>query len=200
MVVASVRLGKGSQASSLQTGFEQSMVEQIGPEGKVADRHQFRLLQETTDNWRYLSFYSRFEQVAALILTVLVSCVIVVAMLDLVIAVARDLFIGGLAPVDHAVFQAIFGMIMTVLIAMEFNHTILSILHRKKSIVQLRTVILIALLAMARKFIIIDITALAPMTIIGLAFAVLALGCVYWLVREQDQREGAEVIEPSAAP
>ena len=60
--------------------------------------------------------------------------------------------------------------------------------------------ILIALLAMARKFIIIDITALAPMTIIGLAFAVLALGCVYWLVREQDQRQEAEVIEPSAAP
>jgi hypothetical protein len=108
------------------------MVEQIAPEGKIADRRHFRLLQETTDNWRYLSFYSRFEQVAALILTVLVSCVIVVAILDLIIAVARDLFIGGLAPVDHAVFQAIFGMIMTVLIAMEFNHTILSILDRKK--------------------------------------------------------------------
>lgn len=165
------------------------MVEQIAPGGKIADRRHFRLLQETTDNWRYLSFYSRFEQVAALILTVLVSCVIVVAILDLVIAVARDLFIGGLAPVDHTVFQAIFGMMMTVLIAMEFNHTILSILDRKKSIVQLRTVILISLLAMARKFIIIDVTALPPMVIIGLAFAVLALGCVYWLVREQDQRE-----------
>jgi uncharacterized membrane protein (DUF373 family) len=29
------------------------------------------------------------------------------------------------------------------------------------------------------------------MTIIGLAFAVLALGAVYWLVRDQDRREAA---------
>ena len=176
------------------------MVEQIAPEGKSVEAGRFRFFQETTDIWPNLSFYSRFEQLAALVLTVLVGCVIVVAILHLVIAVAQDLFVGGLAPVDHSVFQSIFGAIMTVLIAMEFNHTILSILHRKKSIVQLRTVILIALLAMARKFIIIDATALPPMAIIGLAFAVLALGCVYWLVREQDQREEAEAIETGDAP
>jgi uncharacterized membrane protein (DUF373 family) len=176
------------------------MVEQMASERKSPDGRGFRLLQETTDNWRYLGLYSRFEQVAALVLTVLVSCVIVVSILHLIIAVAVDLFVAGFAPVDHTVFQAIFGMIMTVLIAMEFNHTILSILHRKKSVVQLRTVILIALLAIARKFIIIDITALEPMAIVGLAFAALALGCVYWLVREQDQREEAEVTEPVDGP
>ena len=32
-------------------------------------------------------------------------------------------------------FQAIFGMIFTVLIALEFNHSILSVLERKESIV-----------------------------------------------------------------
>ena len=110
------------------------------------------------------------------------------------------MFVTLLAPVDPSVFQAIFGMIMTVLIALEFNHTILSILHRKESIVQLRTVILIALLAMARKFIIIDATALAPLTVIGLAFAVLSLGCVYWLVREQDRRQSAEETGSAGAP
>lgn len=109
------------------------------------------------------------------------------------------MFFELLAPLDHAVFQAIFGMIMTVLIALEFNHTILSILHRKDSIVQLRTVILIALLAMARKFIILDITTVQPLTIIGLAFAVLALGSVYWVVREQDRRQVAENLNSTDA-
>lgn len=175
------------------------MVEQITSDGKSVDTRRFRFFQETTDNWPNLGFYSRFEQLAALVLTVLVSCVIVVAILRLVIAVAQDLFVEGLAPMDHSVFQSIFGAIMTVLIAMEFNHTILSILHRNKSIVQLRTVILIALLAMARKFVIIDATALPPMAIIGLSFAVLALGCVYWLVREQDQREEADAVKPGAS-
>ena len=102
------------------------------------------------------------------------------------------------APVDSASFQSIFGMIMTVLIALEFNHAIMSILHRKESIVQLRTVILIALLAMARKFIIIDFTGLEPLAVLGLACAVLALGLVYWLVREQDRREAAHETNSTA--
>ena len=91
-------------------------------------------------------------------------------------------------------------MIMTVLIALEFNHAIMSILHRKESIVQFRDcVILIALLAMARKFIIIDFIGLEPLAVLGLACAVLALGLVYWLVRDQDRREVANEKNSTAA-
>jgi uncharacterized membrane protein (DUF373 family) len=174
------------------------MVDHIAPQANL-DGRRFRWLPETADNWCNLGFYARFEQIVALLLTLLIGGVIIVAIFHLIWAVARDLFFSGLAPVDHAVFQGIFGMIMTVLIAMEFNHTILSILHRKRSIVQLRTVILIALLALARKFIIIDLTALPPMTIIGLAFGVLSLGCVYWLVRQQDHIEDVEPTGPANA-
>ena len=88
---------------------------------------------------------------------------------------------------------------MTVLIALEFNHAIMSILHRKESIVQLKTVILIALLAMARKFIIIDFTGLEPLAVLALAFAVLALGLVYWLVRDEDRREAEHKANSTAA-
>lgn len=161
---------------------------------------RFRPFEETSENWHSLSLYGRFEQAVAMVLTALISGVVIVAVFDLVWAVARDLYFKKLEPIDHAVFQGIFGMIMTVLIAMEFNHTILSILHRKQSVVQLRTVILIALLALARKFIIIDLAALPPMSIIGLGFAVLSLGCVYWLVRQQDYREDAETKNSPGAP
>jgi uncharacterized membrane protein (DUF373 family) len=170
--------------SSLSEPNQKAMVDQDGL--------RRRIFRETADAWPSLGLYGRFEQAVSIVLTFLISCVIVVAIGHLVWGVARDLFFRHLAPVDHAVFQEIFGMIMTVLIALEFNHTILSILHRKESIVQLRTVILIALLAMARKFIIMDVTAVEPLVVIGLAFAVLALGCVYWLVRDQDRRQDDE--------
>ena len=173
--------------ASLETGLP--MVEQIALPKDVRRARKFRLFADTSENWSSLDLYGRFEQAIALILTGVIGAVIVVAVIDLIRSVAADLYLKGLGPVDHAVFQSIFGIILTVLIALEFNHTILSILHRKKSIVQLRTVILIALLALARKFVIIDLAATAPMTIIALAFATLSLGCVYWLVREQDQRE-----------
>jgi uncharacterized membrane protein (DUF373 family) len=146
-------------------------------------------LKETAEAWSRLGLYERFEQITSLVLTVVISAVIVVAIAHLVIKVAQLLVFDLIDPVEHAAFQAIFGMILTVLIAMEFNHSVLGILRRRQSIVQLRTVILIALLAMARKFIIIDATNVAPLSVIGLAFAVLALGAVYWLVREQDRRE-----------
>ncbi len=55
----------------------------------------------------------------------------------------------------------------------------------------MRTVVLIALLALVRKFIILDATKVEAMTLIGLAAAVLALGAVYWLVRDQDRQDAA---------
>jgi uncharacterized membrane protein (DUF373 family) len=164
---------------------------QIDPERKARGGLRFSLFQETAEAWPSLGIYQRFEQAVALVLTLLISGVIVVATAHLVLVEVRDYLLNPFVPVDAASFQSIFGMIMTVLIALEFNHAIMSILHRKESIVQLRTVILIALLAMARKFIIIDFTGLEPLAVLALAFAVLALGLVYWLVREQDRREAA---------
>jgi len=158
-----------------------------------------RLLQQTAEAWPSLDLYGRFEQSVALVLTIVVSGVIVVAVLHLVLTEVRDLFFRPLGTVEHASFQTIFGMIMTVLIAMEFNHTIVSIFQRKGSIVQLRTVILIALLAMVRKFIIIDATSLDPLTVIAVAIAVLVLGTVYWMVREQDRRRALDRAESNGA-
>ena len=86
-------------------------------------------------------------------------------------------------PLEPDVFKDIFGVTLTVLIGLELNHTVLGVLQRKESVVQLRTVVLIAIIAMARKFLIIDITALEPLVIIALALTILVLGCVYWLLR-----------------
>jgi uncharacterized membrane protein (DUF373 family) len=165
------------------------MANQVDDERKAHGGLPFHLLQETAEAWPSLGFYQRFEQTVALVLTFLISGIILVATAHLILAEVQDYLLNPFAPVDFAGFQSLFGMIMTVLIALEFNHAILSILHRKDSIVQLRTVVLIALLAMARKFIIIDFTGIEPIAVFGLASAVLALGLVYWLVREQDRRE-----------
>jgi uncharacterized membrane protein (DUF373 family) len=110
---------------------------QIDPERKARGGLRFSLFQETAEAWPSLGIYQRFEQAVALVLTLLISGVIVVATAHLVLVEVRDYLLNPLAPVDAASFQSIFGMIMTVLIALEFNHAIMSILHRKESIVQL---------------------------------------------------------------
>lgn len=130
-----------------------------------------------------------FEQVVTLILTCLIGLVIAAAMIHLSFRILILVLSGLLDPSEAGVFQAVFGMIFTVLIALEFNHSIIGVLHRKESIVQVRTVVLIALLALVRKFIILDASNANPLTILGLAAAILALGSVHWLVRDQDRRD-----------
>jgi uncharacterized membrane protein (DUF373 family) len=54
-------------------------------------------------------------------------------------------------------------------------------------------VVLIALLAIVRKLMIIDVSATEAEQRFALAAAILALGTVYWLVRDQDRRELADI-------
>ncbi|MFN4147993.1 MAG: phosphate-starvation-inducible PsiE family protein, partial [Rhodocyclaceae bacterium] len=83
----------------------------------------------------------------------------------------------------------VFGAVMTLLIAMEFKHSIIQVAMRRSNIIQLKTVILIALLALARKFIILDPENTGADKIAALAGAVLALGIVYWTIRERDEHD-----------
>jgi uncharacterized membrane protein (DUF373 family) len=137
--------------------------------------------------WRLMSVYEKFEQVVALALSGVIAVIIAVSLLQLVRTVYTLLLLDALNPVDHRVFQTVFGMIMTLLIAMEFKHSIIKVALRRDSIIQVKTVVLIALLALSRKFVILDPDA-SPARIAALSGAVLALGGVYWLLRERDDR------------
>jgi uncharacterized membrane protein (DUF373 family) len=135
--------------------------------------------------WTVLTFYERFEQLVAHVLSVVISVIILVSLWQLIHAVTALLVSDALNPLDHVVFQTVFGMVMTLLIAMEFKHSITRVMARRDHIVQVKTVVLVALLAIARKFIILD-PASAPAEIAALAFALVALGSVYWLMRQRD--------------
>ncbi len=139
-------------------------------------------------NWLTLSFYERFEQVVALILATIIAVIIVIALWDLAKEVVLLAMYDLLDPLDHEVFQTVFGQIMTVLIALEFKHSILRVVATGKSIIQVRTVLLIALLALARKLIILDLNHYSPGTLLALATLLLALGVTYWLVRDRESR------------
>ena len=138
--------------------------------------------------WPNLTIYQRFESLVALILTLLVTLVIAVALFRLTVEIVGGLVVGALNPLEHGAFQAIFGQILTVLIALEFNHTLRFVVAREQSIIQTKTVLLISLLAMARRFIILDLTAASSTELLGLAAVTLALGATYWLMRERDDR------------
>jgi uncharacterized membrane protein (DUF373 family) len=145
-------------------------------------------LAEIQRDWPVLSVYERFESFVALILTLIIGAVILVALWRLIIGVADTLVLRSLSPLEHGVFQAVFGDILTVLIALEFNHTLQYVVARERGIIQARIVIVIAVLALVRKIIVTDLAAVAPSALAAEAVLVLALGVTYWLIRERDDR------------
>jgi uncharacterized membrane protein (DUF373 family) len=147
-------------------------------------------LQIFRDEWAIMNFYERFEQLVALVLSAVIAVIVLVSLLQLVQIVFRLLLVDAFNPLDHKVFQSVFGMIMTLLIAMEFKHSIVRVALRRDSIIQVKTVILIGLIALARKFVILD-PETSPAKIAALAGATLALGATYWLLRERDDRQAA---------
>jgi uncharacterized membrane protein (DUF373 family) len=142
-------------------------------------------------DWEPLTFYQKFEHVSILIITALIMIVIVFAIWNLALKILGAVVSSGFDPTDYAVFQAVFGMIFTVIIALEFKRSLLVLAERRESVVQVRAVVLIALLAVVRKLIILDLASTDALQLLALSAAILALGGVYWLVRDQDQRHRA---------
>lgn len=138
--------------------------------------------------WAIMSFYQRFESLIALALTLIVMFVVLVAIYRLIVGVTGDLILNAHNPLEYKVFQKVFGEIMTVLIALEFNHTLQYVVTRQQSIIQTKVIILIALLAVSRKFIILDIKETSYEMLIGLGVVTIALGIVYWLLREPQEQ------------
>ena len=140
--------------------------------------------------WRRLTPYLKFEHAVVLVLTILLSVIIVSAIWKLAIKVLYSLVLSDTFDLtDLAAFQSVFGMVFTVIIALEFKRTLVLVTERTESVVQVRAVILIALLAIVRKLIILDISPSDAPQLLALAVATLSLGGVYWLVRDQDKRE-----------
>jgi uncharacterized membrane protein (DUF373 family) len=153
----------------------------------MAPRQEIRMER---GQWASLTIYQKFEHVVVVILIALIAIVIVAALWALALKVLTTLAeMKSFDPGDHAVFQNMFGMIFTVIIALEFKRSLLLVAQRHETVVQARAVILIAILAIVRKLIILDLATTTAAQLLALAAAILSLGAVFWLVRDQDRRD-----------
>jgi uncharacterized membrane protein (DUF373 family) len=145
--------------------------------------------------WQTLSLYEKFEQTIVSVLTLVIAAIVTIATWQLLLHTVKLLESNLVSLADSQVFQSIYGMVLTVLIALEFKHTLLVVKHHRRAIVQVQAVVLIALLALVRRFLILDFYQTTPSVIAALAGATLALGIVFWLVGNYQQPGKDEVME-----
>jgi uncharacterized membrane protein (DUF373 family) len=142
------------------------------------------------EQWKILPVYQKFERIVIAVLIGLIAIVVISALWNLALTIFADLVLSQrFDPTNHLVFQTVFGMIFTVIIALEFKRSLLLETGPRGAVVQVRAVILIALLAVVRKLLILDIGTANASELFALSAATLSLGGVYWLVREQDRRD-----------
>jgi uncharacterized membrane protein (DUF373 family) len=140
-------------------------------------------LRETKQRLMLLSLYQRFEHIVVMFLTALIAIIVVAALWTLTLKILFGLVLaGGFDPSDYSAFQTVFGMILTVIIALEFKKSLLVLAERQETVIQIRSVVMIALLAICRKVIILDFAETDALHILALAATILALGLIYWLI------------------
>ncbi|MEL6481253.1 MAG: phosphate-starvation-inducible PsiE family protein [Pseudomonadota bacterium] len=89
---------------------------------------------------------------------------------------------------DYTAFQGLFDRALAALIAIELAHSIHQAVRGHHGLVQVRTVVIIGLLAVVRKFVLLEVETADGVLIAGLGLALLALGIVYALTHWIEDR------------
>lgn len=131
--------------------------------------------------WYELTSYQRFEQVVSRIIMAFIAVVIVYSIVLAAIELVIDFGLGR-AFMEQELLQDVFGSILTILILLEFNHSIAVSLKQKTGIIQTRIVVLIAILVITRKIILLDFKTASIELLAAHAGVALALGALYWLM------------------
>lgn len=155
-------------------------------------------LKALKDEWHEYTSYERFEQVVSRIVMLFVSVVIVYSVMLVAYELAIDFQLGQQF-MERELLQDVFGSILTILILLEFNHSISVALKQRTGVMQARIVVLIAILVIARKIILLDFKSSSIEVLAGHAGVALALGVLYWLMGPHWQgHAGAQRREPAS--
>lgn len=123
------------------------------------------------------------------ILLILMTIIVAIAIVELGIILYVDIF----DPTDGVLFLEIddlfriFGFFFIILIGFELVETVE--MYFKDNIIHAEVVLLVAVIAVSRKVILLDLEKYDPIAIIGLGIIIIALGGCYWLIK-QSYRSG----------
>jgi uncharacterized membrane protein (DUF373 family) len=132
---------------------------------------------------RHLKKINRF---AVRFLAVLMSLVIIWSVVDVVRMMVSVLLTEPIGMIGINDLLTVFGAFMAVLIAIEIFVNIA--IYLQENVIHVKIVMATALMAIARKVIIMDVEQKDPLMILAIAAVVVAMGISYYLVVVQDRR------------
>ena len=134
--------------------------------------------------------YEWFEQIVLGVIVFIISLVIIYSLVLATITLADDL-VSGIGSMETSALKDTFGLILTVIILVEFNHSIVLAIRQRSGAIQVRIVVLITIMVLARKLVLLDYTTASVETLLGLGALALSLGGLYWWISDGEQRRAA---------
>ena len=127
-----------------------------------------------------------FHKAIITILTGLMGLVVMLATLELIYLIAMDILSPPLMLLEIDELLDIFGYFLLILIGVELLETLR--IYLKEHALNVQVVLLVAMIAIARKVIILDSSEIKSLTLIGIGFIILSLAAGYYLVKKsQDE-------------
>lgn len=115
-------------------------------------------------------------------LIVLMTAVLVLATVELGYYIFKYVIESDYAIINLEHLMELFGVFMLVLIGIELLDTIK--VYLKENVMHVEVVVLVAIIAVARKVVVLKIENIDGMKIIGIAFIIVALAIAYYLIKK----------------
>lgn len=130
-----------------------------------------------------LLFLKKFEKIIVRVLIIMMIFVVLISTIELGWIIVKDFLKPPLFLLISGDLLEIFGFFMLVLIGIELLETIKAYLT--ENVVHVEIVLEVALIAIARKVIILDIEKYSGLTIVGTAGLILAVAAAYYAVKRK---------------
>jgi uncharacterized membrane protein (DUF373 family) len=129
-----------------------------------------------------------FERIIIRVLLVMMALIVLLATIEFGWILVKDMLTSPFLLPEIDELLELFGQFLLVLIGIELLHSLKTyIVHRA---IHLEAVLTVALIAVARKIIVLDPKELPEGALLGIAVMVLALALGYYLVQRSRRKDG----------
>ena len=134
------------------------------------------------------AFLKKFEHIIVLSLITMMVIVVVLATVELGWIIIRDIVTPPIILLEIEELLEIFGFFLLVLIGIELLETIKAYLLT--NVIHVEIVLEVALIAIARKVIILDISQYESLTLVGVAALISAVALAFLVIKRHTKRSG----------
>ncbi|MGA1845066.1 MAG: phosphate-starvation-inducible PsiE family protein [bacterium] len=134
-----------------------------------------------------LNYLKKIERIVIFLLMFLMAIVVVLSVIELAWSVTKGMMAPPLALLKIDQFLEIFGLFLLILIGIELLDTVKA--YIQENVVHAEVVLMVAIIAIARRMIIMDIKRITSATLMGTGVMIIALSIGYYLVKRSYREE-----------